>query len=306
MQTTQPTPTADQSAADSVTNKIIALPAVGSLSLTNETAVNEAKEAFERLTDSQKALVSTGNQTKLTEAVAKIAQLKTDQVAATAVTTKVTALPAVDDITLDDETEVADVKAAFDNLTPSQKGLVIAENQTKLTEAVAKITQLKADQVAAAVVTAKITALPAVDSIVLEDESEVSDVKVSFETLTKEQKALVSTENQLKLTEAFAQIALLKAGEGDVVAATAVTEKIAGLPDLESLNLTNELAVNEAKEAFEGLSATQKDLVDILSQTKLTEAVKKIDQLKVDQEAAAACDRKNRSFTTSISNYIAQ
>ena len=156
-------PTADQSAANSVTNKITALPAVGSLALTNEIAVNEAKEAFEGLTPSQKALVITGNQTKLTEAVAKIAQLKADQVAAAAVTAKITALPAVDELTLDHETEVADVKSAFDNLTASQKALVSTGNQTKVTEAVAKIAQLKADQVAAEAVTAKITALPAVD-----------------------------------------------------------------------------------------------------------------------------------------------
>ena len=129
-------------------------------------------------------------------------------------------------------------------------------------------------------------------SIVLDDEAEVTNAKIAFETLTKEQKALVSTENQVKLTDAFAKIALLKAGEGDVEAAAAVTEKIVALPDLESLKLMNEIAVNEAKEAFDGLSATQKDLVDILNQSKLTEAVKKIDQLKVDQEAAAVVTEK--------------
>ena len=289
-QTTQPT--ADQSAANSVTNKITSLPEIGSLSLTNETAVNEAKEAFEGLTPAQKALVITGNQTKLTEAVAKIAQLKADQVAAAAVTAKIVALPAADDITLDDETEAVDVKTAFDNLTPSQKALVITENKTKLSEAVAKIAQLKADQVAAEAVTAKITALPAVDDIALDHETEVTDVKASFETLTKEQKALVSTENQVKLTDAFAKIALLKAGNGDVEVATAVTVKIVALPDLESLKLMNETAVIEVKEAFDGLSEIQKDLVDIINQSKLTESVKKIAQLKVDQEASAVVIEK--------------
>ena len=69
----QTAPNTDQQAADAVTAKITALPA--EITLVNETAVSEAKVAFDGLTATQQVLVSEENQTKLTEAVAKIAEL---------------------------------------------------------------------------------------------------------------------------------------------------------------------------------------------------------------------------------------
>ena len=46
------------------------------------------------------------------------------------------------EITLAHETAVNDAKAAFDALTTGQKALVVAENQTKLDNAVTKINEL--------------------------------------------------------------------------------------------------------------------------------------------------------------------
>ncbi len=68
---------ADQAAADAVTAKISALPNTADLTLENKDAVNDAKTAFHALTDAQKALISTENQTKLTDAAAKIDSLQT-------------------------------------------------------------------------------------------------------------------------------------------------------------------------------------------------------------------------------------
>lgn len=66
---------ADQAAADSVTEMIVALPNAEDITLDNETAVNEAEEAFNALTEAQKALVSSENQAKLTAAIEKIETL---------------------------------------------------------------------------------------------------------------------------------------------------------------------------------------------------------------------------------------
>lgn len=70
---------ADKAAADAVTAKIAALPNTAALTIDNKDAVNEAKDAFNALTEAQKALVATENQTKLTDAVAKIESLQTEQ-----------------------------------------------------------------------------------------------------------------------------------------------------------------------------------------------------------------------------------
>jgi hypothetical protein len=68
---------ADQAAADSVTAKIAALPNAADITLADLTAVNEAEDSFGVLTEAQKALVSSENQTKLNDAIAKIDSLQT-------------------------------------------------------------------------------------------------------------------------------------------------------------------------------------------------------------------------------------
>ncbi|NMO96625.1 S-layer homology domain-containing protein [Paenibacillus lemnae] len=71
-------PSADQVAANSVTNKIAALPAVDNLTLADEARVNDAKGAFDALTTAQQNLISGVNKSKLSQSVAKIAELKAD------------------------------------------------------------------------------------------------------------------------------------------------------------------------------------------------------------------------------------
>ncbi|OCT15932.1 hypothetical protein A8709_09930 [Paenibacillus pectinilyticus] len=76
-QTVNILPTGTVTAVAAVTAKITALPAVTNLVKEDETAVNAAKAAFDLLTPAQKALVTTADQTKLSDALAKIAALKT-------------------------------------------------------------------------------------------------------------------------------------------------------------------------------------------------------------------------------------
>jgi hypothetical protein len=72
----QPTLTADQKAAAAVDSKILALPKVDKITLTNATSVNEAYAAFTALSKSQKALLTPSNSGKITAAINKIASLK--------------------------------------------------------------------------------------------------------------------------------------------------------------------------------------------------------------------------------------
>lgn len=61
---------------DPVIAKLEAIPDVGSLTLADETAVKEAREAYDALNDTQKALVNSDDLARLTDAEAKIEQLK--------------------------------------------------------------------------------------------------------------------------------------------------------------------------------------------------------------------------------------
>ena len=80
-------------AANTVSNTISALPAAADITLDNAQAVNDAKAAYDALTDDQKALVPADTVNKLNAAVAKIADLT----AANTVSNTISALPAAAD-----------------------------------------------------------------------------------------------------------------------------------------------------------------------------------------------------------------
>lgn len=70
-------------------------------------------------------------------------QAAADQAAADTVTAKIAALPAAAELTLENKAAVDEAKAGYDALTEAQKALISAENQTKLSETIAKIGELE-------------------------------------------------------------------------------------------------------------------------------------------------------------------
>ncbi|GHU99106.1 hypothetical protein FACS1894211_03940 [Clostridia bacterium] len=201
---------ADAAAALSIQNQIAALPAAGSLTLTDKAAVTSARTAYNALTADQKALVT--NESVLTAAEAKIAALEkdaADAAAALTVQNQIAALPAAGSLTLTDKAAVASARTAYNALTADQKALVTNENV--LTAAETKIAALEkdADDAAAALsVQNQIAALPAADNLVLTDKAAVALARTAYNALTADQKTLVTNENVL--TAAEAKIAALE------------------------------------------------------------------------------------------------
>jgi len=286
---------ADIAAANAVAAKITALPSALLLTLSNEAAVVEAQTAYQALTADQQTHVKAEDKSTLEAAVAKIAELNAklaaDIAAAGVVASKIAALPATLLLTLDHETAVADVQAAYDALTADQKGHVEAADVDALNNAVAKIAELKAklaaDIEAADEVARKITALPAAAALTLSDQASVAAAKSAYEGLTPEQKQHVSTPNLNLLNAAVSKIETLQA---DVQAAANVDALIQALPVTAVLTLQNETAVGAAQTAYDALTAARKSLVQAESLTKLEAAVAKIAdlnaQLALDKEAA--------------------
>jgi len=143
-----------------------------------------------------------------------------DKSATSAVTDLITALPVVENLILDDVTQVEAVRLAYDSLTESQKVLVLnyatliaAENQIQiLKDAYAS---LQADTSAAQVVTDLITALPAVENLVLDNATQVETARSAYDNLTESQKALVL--NYAVLTIAENQIQILINGTDIII-----------------------------------------------------------------------------------------
>jgi hypothetical protein len=137
--------TADQAAADAVEALI---DAIGTVEYTDacKAKIDEASDAFDALTDAQKALVT--NAQKLTDAIARYAELKAaadqaaaDQAAADAVIGKINAIGTVE-YTAESKAKIDDARTAYNGLTQTQKALVA--NYGVLEAAEARYADLKA------------------------------------------------------------------------------------------------------------------------------------------------------------------
>ena len=118
-------------AADAV-EKLI--DAIGTVTLNSEEAIKAARDAYDALTEEQKAQV--GNYQTLLDAEAKLADLQ----AADAVEKLIDAIGTV---TLDSEEAIKAARGAYDALTEEQKAQV--GNYQTLLDAEAKLAQLKKD-----------------------------------------------------------------------------------------------------------------------------------------------------------------
>jgi hypothetical protein len=137
-----------------------------------------------------------------------------DKSAASVVADLITALPAAENLVLIDAAQVETARLAYDELTESQRALVL--NYIVLTTVEGQIGILKeadalaqADASAAQVAIDLISALPAVENLVLDNVAQVEAARSAYDGLTESQKVLVL--NYATLTAAEGQIQVLSA-----------------------------------------------------------------------------------------------
>ena len=248
---------ADKEAADAVIAQIDALPTAENVTLEHQEAVNSARDAYSKLTDDQKKLVSKEITDKLESAEKKIAQLLEEQ-AADLVLEEINALPSKDNLTLDDEVALAGAEAHYNALSDAQKEYLTgkaAESVAKLGELRTQVEKLKkdaADKAAADAVTEKLNALPSEEDVMFQDEAVLKQAREAYEQLDDTQKALVSNEAYDKLEKAEKKLEALKAE------VEAVTKQIQELPAVGVLTLEDEEKVALARSAYDALNADQK------------------------------------------------
>jgi len=273
----------DQDAADAVVEKINA---INEVTLDSETVINEARAAYDKLSDTQKELVS--NYGVLTVAEQKLQQLKeeaaqaaADQAAANAVIAQISA---IDTVTLDSETSIHEARAAYDKLSDVQKELV--SNYNVLTAAEQKLQQLKDDKAAADKVVLEISQI---GEVTLESEEAIEAAWLAFNSLTPAQQALVT--NYETLVKAQATLSQLKddaaQAAADQAAANAVITKINAIG---TVTLDREESITDARNSYKNLSDAQKALVTNYS--TLTTAESTLDTLKADMAAATTVIEK--------------
>ena len=239
---------ADHNAANAVINLINA---IGSpITAASQTAIDAARNAYDNLTDDQKALV--GNLSTLTNAEAALAVV--NQIAA------------IGEVTLSSGSTIADVRTAYDALTGDQQALV--GNYATLTDAEAAYNTLVTDHAAADAVIDKINAI--VPPITAASQTAIEEARAAYNALTDTQKGYVTNYSELTDAEAaLAVVNLINAIDDPVVYTTACHDEI-----------------TDARTAYEALTAEQKALVDATTLQVLTDAEAAYATL-VDDHAAA-------------------
>ncbi|MEE0957652.1 MAG: dockerin type I domain-containing protein [Ruminococcus sp.] len=275
---------ADKNAADAVTKKITDLPET--ITLNDKNDVEAARSAYNALTDDQKALITGDTLTKLTDAEAALATVLADKEAADDVISKINALPAKDDVTLDDETDITAARSAFNGLSVAQKGYVDAATQTKLTDAEAGLAAVKADKKAADDVKAMIDALP--ETITLNDKTDVEAARKAYDDLTDKQKAFVDADTLKKLTDAEKDIEVEK-----------VKEMINNLPAEVTLDNVNDVVATS--EAYENLTDAQRAKIDANAVKKLVTAANAAVKLLADYKEAEKVANQINALPENIS-----
>ena len=183
-----------------------------------------------------------------------------------------------------DEAAVKEARGAYERLTSEQKTLVSNLDVLEAAEkALAQINaSLNAD--AAKAVEDKIAALP--QTISKTDEAAVKEVRAAYDALTKTQKDLV---NNYAVLEAAEKVLAQINASLDADAAKAVEDKITALP--QTITKTDEVAVKEARAAYDALTSKQKQLVKNLDKLQAAEAdLEKLQKQRGDINGDGAID----------------
>lgn len=255
----------------------------------DEDLIVAAREAYDRLGDLA-AEIDEDHTNKLLAAEADLLTMK-DEKAAQDVIDAIEALP--ENITLDNEDDIANARAALENLTEDQRKLVPADTIDKLEAAEAALAALKAEQgpseadlAAAQNVTDLLNQLPDPEEVTLGDAEKIANARQAVNELTDEQRSLIE-EGLLSLLEK--DEAALKAlqdeasdDDEDAALAKAVADKIAALPEPGDVTINDEYAINEALVSYNDLTSDQKALISDELMAKLNSDLIALDLLLID------------------------
>ncbi|MBR0384558.1 MAG: hypothetical protein IJH61_07715 [Eubacteriaceae bacterium] len=296
---------ADANAAKTVAAQIAALPGKDEVTVANiaekETAITEAKEAYDALDAGPKAKVPEATKTKLDEAVKALADAK----AAKTVNDTINGLPGKDDVKVATiatyENAINQAENDFNNLTADQKAKVPEATQTKLNEAVQALKDAKTAQP----VSEQINALN--NPVTSEDTAAVKAAREAFDKLNSDQQGKIDSDTLKKLTDAEAalkdaaktaaleELDKLFEGKGapdysDQDLTDLQTAKNTATTAINSANTLNAIddAVNTAKQTIDDIDAAKevKDKINALPDNVTSDASDKVKAAIKDARAA--------------------
>ena len=251
----------NQAAADKVIADIAAIGPIDEITLESAKQIQKARAGYDALNKYAQYIVECAkpvNYYTLLDAEVKLKELqdaaaeqeRIDRAAAAAVDNLI---DAIGEVTLESKQAIETARAAYDNLTPTQKTYV-----TKLDTLTAAETAYKAlvDRKAADDVIEKINEI---GKVTLESKTAIEAARAAYNALTNDQKLLV--ENYNVLTAAEAELARLEAEAKDKADREAAAQVDEMIERLFPVNRYSGPAIRMARAAYEALTEDQKALV---------------------------------------------
>lgn len=251
----------NQEAANKVIADIAKIGPIDEITLESAEQIQKARAGYDALNKYAQYIVKCAesvNYYTLLDAEAKLKELqdaaaeqeRIDRAAAAAVDSLI---DEIGDVTLDSKQAIETARAAYDNLTPTQKTYV-----TKLDTLTAAETAYKAlvDRKAADDVIEKINAI---GKVTLESKTAIEAARAAYNALTNDQKLLV--ENYDVLTAAEAELARLEAEAKDKADREAAAQVDEMIERLFPVTRYSGPAIRMARAAYEALTEDQKALV---------------------------------------------
>ncbi len=295
---------ADTAAAAAAVAKINA---IGKVEYTDESKakIDEARAAYDALTDDQKAKVTADQLKVLTDAETEYARLEAaaekdaaDTAAAAAAVAKINAIGKVE-YTDESKAKIDEARAAYDALTDDQKAKVTADQLKVLTDAETEYARLEAaaekdaaDTAAAAAAVAKINTIGKVE-YTDESKAKIDEARAAYDALTDDQKAKVTADQLKVLTDAETEYARLEAekeAEKDAADTAAAAAAVAKINTIGKVEYTDEskAKIDEARAAYDALTDDQKAKVTADQLKVLTDAETEYARLEAAAEKDAA------------------
>ena len=265
------------SAGASYVNGLIdALPAASDVSYDNYQqygdAADVARKAYEDLDKAEQRKVDTAELEKVEAAIAHFKAI--DDAKA-----KIDALPEAGKVTLAERDAVKAAQDAYDALSAEQKEYLTFAQAAKVTALAKRIAELEA-----APIKSVEALIDAIGTVTLDSKSAIDEARKAYDKLTAAQQARVS--NYATLTAAETTYAKLVQDKADQDAADAVIAKIDAIG---TVTLKSKSAIDEARKAYDKLTAAQQAKVSNYAALTAAEAAyAKLVQDKADQDAADA------------------
>ena len=262
--------------ADYVTGLISQLPEAAAVTYASYQkiagAAAAARSALDALSKDEQDKV---NASKLEKVEAAIAQFKAIDDAKT----KIDALPEAGKVTLAERDAVKAAQDAYDALSAEQKEYLTFAQAAKVTALAKRIAELEA-----APIKSVEALIDAIGTVTLDSKSAIDEARKAYDKLTAAQQAKVS--NYTALTAAETAYAKLVQDKADQDAADAVIAKIDAIG---TVTLKSKKAIDEARKAYDKLTAAQQARVSNYAALTAAEAAyAKLVQDKADQDAADA------------------